>query len=88
MFEQYKWILKCCWKIEKVKVQRCWRNEFGTPTPITITRLYDKFETDGTMQNVNKGQCGRPRNSTNNESVVTVTQTTLSPEESVRQCSH
>jgi hypothetical protein len=40
------------------EVQRRWRNEFGTPPPpcVIIARLRDKFETDVTVQNVNKGR--------------------------------
>jgi hypothetical protein len=39
------------------EVQRRWRNEFGTPPPtqVTVTKIRDKFEADGTVQNVNKG---------------------------------
>jgi hypothetical protein len=39
-----------------VEVQRHRRNEFQTPPPtwVTITRLRDKFETDGTARDVNK----------------------------------
>ena len=46
-----------------VEVQRCWRVEFGTtpPTGITITRIRDNFEVDGTVQDVLKGRCGRKR---------------------------
>jgi hypothetical protein len=51
------------------------RNEFGTqPTQVTITRLCDKSETDGTMQNVKKDQSGRPCSSADNESFVTMLQ--------------
>jgi len=78
-FGQRKWILKCYWKTENVfNVQRCRWNEFGTPllTQVTITRLRDKFETDGTVQNVNKARSGKSRISTNNESIATVLQTT------------
>jgi hypothetical protein len=55
-----------------VEVQRRWRNKFGTPpsTQVTITRLRDKFETDGVVQNVNKGRSGRTLSSTNNECVA------------------
>jgi hypothetical protein len=41
------------------------------------------------VQNINKGQSGRPCISASNESVVTVIQAlTQSPKKSVRQCSH
>ena len=47
-----QWLLKCCWKVENVvEVQRSWRVEFGTPpTRITITRIREKFEVDGTCK--------------------------------------
>jgi hypothetical protein len=44
VFEQCKWILKWYWKMENVtEVQRRWRNEFGTPTRVTVTKIRDKF---------------------------------------------
>jgi len=70
-----------------VEVQRRCRNEFGRPPPtrITITRLCDKFETDVTVQIVNKGRSGRQRSSTNNESVAALLQAfTQSPKKSVK----
>ena len=49
-----------------VKVERCWRVEFGTPLPtrVPIKRIRGKFEIDGTVQDVLKGRCGRKRSST------------------------
>ena len=86
-----KWLLKCYWKVENVvEVQRCWRVEFGTapPTRVTITRIRDKFEVDGTVQVLLKGRCGRKGWSTDNESAVTVMQVfARSPKKSLRQCS-
>jgi hypothetical protein len=36
------------------ELQRCWRNEFGTPpTCVTVARLY-KFGVDVTKQNLDK----------------------------------
>ena len=64
-------LLKCYWKVENaVEVQRRWRVEFGTspPTKVTITRIRDKFEVDGTVQDVLKSRCGRKRSSTDNDS--------------------
>jgi hypothetical protein len=58
MFEQCKWILKCYWKMKNVtEVQRHWKNKCGTPPPtwVMVTKIRDKFEVDGTEQNVNKG---------------------------------
>jgi hypothetical protein len=89
--EQRKWILECYWKTKNVaEVHRCWRNEYGPPPPtqVIITRLRVRFLTDGTVQNVNKGQAGRARSSTDNESVATVLQAfTQSPKQHARQCS-
>ena len=76
-FDGRKWLLKCYWKLEDVfEVKQRWRVEFGTPPPtrITITRIRDKFEVDGTVQDVLKGRCGRKRISTDNESADAVMQ--------------
>ena len=76
-FDERKWLLKCYWKVENVvEVQRRWRVEFGTPPPtrVTITRIWDKFKVDGTVQDVLKGRCGRKRSSTDNESADAVMQ--------------
>ena len=53
-FDKRKWLLKCYWKVENVEVQRRWRVEIGTPPPtrVTITRIRNKFEVDGTVQDV------------------------------------
>ena len=61
-FDEHKWLLMCYWKVGNVvEVQRRWSVEFGTllQTTITITRIRDKFEVDGTVQDVLKGRCGR-----------------------------
>ena len=60
LFNEHKRLLKCSWKVEKVvEVQRRCRIEFGTPLPtrVTITRIRDKFQVDGTVQDVLKGRC-------------------------------
>ena len=47
------------WKVENVvEVQRRWRVEFGTPPPtrVTISRIRDKYEVDGMVQDVLKGR--------------------------------
>jgi hypothetical protein len=61
------------------EVQRRWGNEFGTPLPtrVTVTKIHDRFEVDGTVQNVNKGRSGIPRSSTHGESVATVLQASV-----------
>ena len=51
-FDERVWLLKCYWKVENVvEVQRRWRVDFGTPPlmRVTITRIRDKFEVDGTV---------------------------------------
>ena len=62
---------------------------YGTqpPTRVTITRIRDKFEIDGTVQDVLKGRCRRKRSSTDNESADAVIQVfARSPKKSLRQC--
>ena len=69
-FDDRQWLLKCYWKVENVvEVQRRRRVEFGIPPPrrVTITRIRDKFEVDGKVQNVLKGRCERKRSPTDNE---------------------
>ena len=66
-FEERKFILKCYWKTENIsEVQRRFRTEFqrDAPTRLTITRLRDKFEEEGTVKDVHKNHSGRPRSST------------------------
>lgn len=66
--EQRKFILKCYWKYENaVEVQRQFRREYqdDPPTRLTIRRIRDKFEADGTVLNVHRERSGRPRTSTN-----------------------
>ena len=66
-FEERKFIVKCYWKTEYIsEVQRRFRTEFqrDAPTRLTITRLRDKFEKDGTVKDVHKNHSGRPRSST------------------------
>ena len=89
-FDERKWILKCYWKVENVvEVQRRWRVEFGSPpTKVRKTRIGDKFEADGTVQDVLKGRCERKRSSTDNESADAVLQVfARSPKKSLRQSS-
>ncbi|KAJ4443607.1 hypothetical protein ANN_05281 [Periplaneta americana] len=58
-FDEHKWILKYYWKVENViEVQQRWSVEFGTEPSkkLTITRIRDKSEVDGTVQDVLKGR--------------------------------
>jgi len=65
-FEERKAVLKWYFKFENSEVQRQWRNEFGTqpPTRLTIARIRNKFEIDGTVGDVHKERFGRPRTAT------------------------
>ena len=52
-FEERKFILKCFWKYEnEIELQRKFKREFNKepPTRVIITRIRDKFEADGTIQ--------------------------------------
>ena len=52
-FEEKKFILKCYWMYENaVEVQRQFKREFNKerPTRVAITRIRDKFEAHGTVQ--------------------------------------
>ena len=60
-FDERNWLLKCYWKVENAVEVHSWRVEFGTPTRVTITRIRDKFEIEGTVQHVLKGRCGRKK---------------------------
>ena len=63
-FDERKWLLKCYWKVENVvEVKRRWRVEFDTQSParVTITRIRDKFEVDGMVQDVLRSRCGKMR---------------------------
>jgi hypothetical protein len=51
-FEQRKIILKRYWKFENMcEVRKQWPREFATepPTRLTMARIHDKFEDDGTV---------------------------------------
>ena len=66
------------------------RVEFDTPPPrwVTVTRIRDKFEIDGTVKDVLKDRCGKKRSSTESESGDAVMQVfARSPKKSLRQCS-
>ena len=62
--------------MENVVEVRRWRVEFGTspPTSVTITRIRDKFEVDGMVQDVSNSRCGIKRSFTDNESADAVIQ--------------
>ncbi|KAJ4432956.1 hypothetical protein ANN_15213 [Periplaneta americana] len=66
-FEERKFILKCYWKTVNIsEVQRRFRMEFqrDSPTRLTIPRLRDRFEDEGTVQNIHKNNSGRRQTST------------------------
>ena len=90
-FEERKAVLKWSFKFESIsEVQRQWLNEFGTqpPTRLTIARIRDKFEVDGTLGDVHKERSGRPRTATTlATSAAVLQQFTRSPQKSVKQCS-
>ncbi|KAG7197418.1 hypothetical protein KM043_013278 [Ampulex compressa] len=89
-FEQRKAVLKWYWKFENIQeVQRQWRAEFESkpPTRRTIARIRDKFENDGTVQDVIKERSGRPRTITTPARSAAVLQLlTRSPQKSLSQC--
>ena len=67
IFEQRKFILKCYWKTENIsEIQRQFRMEFQRDalTWLTISRMRDQFEEEGTVKDVLKNHSGRPRSST------------------------
>eukprot|EP00106_Octopus_bimaculoides_P008224 XP_014775666.1 PREDICTED: uncharacterized protein LOC106872990 [Octopus bimaculoides] len=86
-FEQRKLVLKCYWRCENaVEVQRQFRREFQTDSPprLTIIRIRDKFEADGTVQK----RSARPRISTTPTKQEGVLETYhQSPRKSVLQAS-
>jgi hypothetical protein len=59
--------------------------DYHSPICVTVVQLHDKFEIDGTVQNVSKGCCGRSHSSAVGGIVETVTQAfTHSTRKSVR----
>ncbi|GBN46136.1 hypothetical protein AVEN_75074-1 [Araneus ventricosus] len=63
-FEKIKFIFKRYSMYENVaEVQRQHLGEFqeDPPTRLTINRMKDKFETNGTAQDVHRQRSGRPR---------------------------
>lgn len=61
-FEKSKFIFKFCWKYEHVaELQRHFCRELLTnsSTRLKINRIKDKFETYGTVQNIDRERSGR-----------------------------
>ena len=87
--EERKFVLKCYWKTENaIEVQRRFRRKFARPPPTrrTIACIKEKFEADGTVQNVNKKRSGRPRTSTSPGKKEQVQETlSQSPQKSLRE---
>ena len=91
MFEERQSILKWCIKVENVaEVQRQWKCEFLTqpPTRLTITRLCDKFDTHGTICDVQRERSARSLTATTSpaSSAMVLERFTTSPWKSVTQC--
>ena len=88
-FEERKFIIKCYWKHENItEVQRQFERQFQKtpPTRRTIAHIRDKFEADGTVQDINKQCSGRPRTSTNPNGEDQLLETlSRSPKKSIRQ---
>jgi hypothetical protein len=91
-FEQCKIILKWYWKSENVcEVQRQWQREFEMepPTRLTVARICNKFEADGTVHDVHKQRAGRPGRATSPASSgMVLVQFIRSPQKSAKQCTH
>ena len=89
-FEERKTILKWHLNFENVVgVQRQMRREYATEPPIrlTIARIREKFDTRGTVCDVDKGRSGRPRTATSlASSAIMLEQITRSPQKSTKQC--
>ena len=88
-FEERKFVLRCYWKTENATEVQCrFTSEFAKPPPTrrTIACIRDKFEADGTIQNINKKHSGQPRTSTSPGKELQVQETLLrSPQKSLRQ---
>ncbi|GBL92509.1 hypothetical protein AVEN_174767-1 [Araneus ventricosus] len=66
-FEKGKFILKCYWNyanVAEVRRQYCRKFQADPPTRLTVNRIKDKFETNGTVQNVHRQSSGSSRTST------------------------
>jgi len=88
-FEERKSILKWYIKFENVAEVRQWKPEFQTQPPkrLTITRLYDKFDTHGTICDVHRGRSGRPLTARSPASSAMVLERfTTSPRKSATEC--
>jgi hypothetical protein len=90
VFRTMQDILKLYWICENVcEVQRQWRRKFATepPTQLTIARIRDEFEADGTVHDVHKQRSVSPGTATSPaSSAMTLEQFTRSPLKSAKQC--
>ena len=74
----------CCWSSTTFGGL----NLIPPPTRVTITRSRDKFEVDGTGQDMLKGRCRKKRSSTDNKSADAIMQLfAWSPKKSLWNCS-
>ena len=87
--EQRKWILKSYWKHENAgDVRRHWTQTFHTdpPTRVTIYKIRDKFDADGTV--ATKKKSGRNKTSSTEENEMLVALIFVnSPKKSTRRAS-
>lgn len=90
-FEERKQVLKFYFKYENIsEVRRQWTLQFRSDAPsrLTISRIRDKFEEKGTVQDVCAGQSGRPRTSRSDDNVALVIRAfEASPTKSTRRAS-
>ncbi|GAB1606128.1 hypothetical protein Ahia01_000895200, partial [Argonauta hians] len=90
-FEERKQVLKFYFKYENIsEVRRQWTLQFRSDAPsrLTISRIRDKFEEKGTVQDVCAGQSGRPRTSRSDDNVALVIRAfEASPKISTRRAS-
>ena len=86
--EQRKFILKTYWKTDCVsETQKLFQKHFGITAPHrnSITYLVQKFEKHGTVKDVHKGYCGRPKAATSSENEAKIIELSKDPTLSIRE---